>query len=416
MSGRPADPSYTPVVWDSGNYSAGTDPWSGTLKRVDPGYRSWTPKLKAAAQWLNFFFGSILDIQASQKTDATNLLELVGQNPAANWGPKVTVDATKQLSRAVWSKQEQAWYAVGSGSTDWAMVSFDFGRTWNAPTLGSLLTILDVAVDTTGNVVMIASGTRNTYKGTFTAGFGVAFAQVVNALSVASISGSVAWDDVNGNYIAFYRGSTGLRVDTSIDGATWTSRTIPATFTGYTGTGSNQHIRCGNGVAIASFYDEVNSKFHIMRSTLGGTSWTEVFAAAITVPPSATAVPKPCCDLVTGNWYIVIGSSGSGDKTSVMKSTDGGVTWSEVKTFTTSGVALMTSASLGTLLVAASEVGVIYYSLDGINWFQIARNNVITAGTTAFLGAGGGGLLLMLQGDKASYSSHRFGNDPRTVT
>lgn len=417
MSGRPANPSYTPLTWDSGNYAAGSDPWAATAKRTDPGYRFFTPALKAAAQFFNFFFGSLSDVQAAQKTDALAALTLGGQAPAINWSAATSL--TKALRRSAWSAKDQTWWCCGSAVSDGALTSSDFGRNFGAPTLGSSLSLADVACDSAGNVLYLSTA-RDVYVGTRASYGGVTFAHYATAISAAPSTGvaTAAYDVTHGVWLALYKTSAGVaHLDTSPTGVTWTAQTLPSgwTATVVTSMSTNCEIATNaSGTAIGAMWDDTAALLRIMSSTDGGVTWTQRFASALTFTPGM--ITRPTYDDVSGIWYMA--ASLSGAHTSVLKSTDGGVTWAVVVTYT-SDVFANSLVALGTLLVMLNYDGRVFYSTNGGATFLFGARILAAAGSAGSpikMTAGGGGLLIVNSNDSNAWLSTRFGADAVVVS
>lgn len=413
MSGRPANPSYAVLTWDTGNYPAGSNDWNGTAKRVAPGGTYISPTDGAGAQIGNYLWGAGFDVDISVKTALTNLTNFVGQSPAMTWAAAVTTDATKALNKGAFSVKEQAWYATGGGGNDWGMVSYDYGRSWTALTLGSSIALLDVACDASGNVLLVAA-VRDIYFGTFSVYGTVSFAHTATALSAAPSAASVTYDSTNSKWIVVYRtGTSGMRIDTSSNGTTFAAQTIPASWSGYTGSAGAPHIHCSNGTTVASFYDDNAALIRIIKSTNGGTTWTDVYDTAPSFTPQFGSVPT--CDTVNTIWYITYSEISPSRKTEVLKSTDGGATWTIALADTANDFSAVFTAALGTMIVAIDDIGRMFYSLDGVSWLLVARNPATTGTFQPFLRAGGGGFIVLAPSQKQSFSSARYTADGQAV-
>ena len=419
---RPADPSWSVLTWDTGNYPAGSNDWNGTAKRVAPAGTYISPTDGAGAQNGNYLWGAGFDVDVASKTFLTNLTHLVGQNPALNWFPKTTSSSTKNTNRAAWSTKDEAWFAVGNASADSGVVTYDYGRTWADLTLGSSLSCLDVAVDnSTGNVSIIAIGSRTVYYGTRSAYGSITFAATTLALSVSPSGGGLTHDDINTKFIACYRnGTSGHKVDTSAGGTVWAAQTIPGAWTAYTGTNSPQVHTNPIGVTIACFYDDTAGFLRVMRSPDGGTTWTAVASLNTTFGPSL--VQRPTYDASNGVWWIAYSTTAGSRQTELVRSLDGGVTWTaQFKTFTgTNDLFCNGIVALGDLLVMVNDDGRVCWSVDGAgaSWFWAGRNPQTTAGTASSplgLRGGGGGLLLLNVNDRVAYASNRFGDEGQAV-
>lgn len=417
--GRPSDPSYAVITWDSGNYSSG-GAWNDTAKRVAPAGTVLIPQTGATAQNANYLWGAGFDVDASAKTAITATLDLCGQLPALNFSAKVTVDATFALQRADFGVKDQTWYAVGNGGNDWLMASQDYGKTWTKPTLGSTLACLDVVCDASGNVSIINTGIRTVYFGTRSAYGTVTFAATATAISANPSGGGLTYDTVNSKFIACYRtAASGMRVDTSSNGTTWAAQTIPATWSGYTGTAGNPQVFSSNGVTIAAFYDDVTGpNFRIMKSTDGGTTWTSQYNAAsgFTGTP-VVVVGRPTRDIVNNIWYVSIATATGTRQTAILQSIDSGVTWTQTIAWAAANDVLAHQVTaLGALLTMCNDDGRLAWSVNnGVSWVWAGRNVMTNPGAPLGMRSGGGGLLVLNAQDKVIFYSTRFANDGQAV-
>lgn len=416
MSGRPLAPSYSVPTWASGNYGAGTDPWSATAKRAAPPGAEFTPGQKPAAQYLNYLFGVTEDNASSAKTDATNLLELVGQGPALNWPLQGT--NTNNLSTGCYSTVDSAWFGVGSGGNDFLEVTYN-GRTWTSLTgsLGAALALFDVSVNAAGTVAIVANS-RTVYKGARTAYKTYTWTNTANRLSAAPSAARLGSDDVNGKFICVYRvGITGFQVDYIADPANaWTAATLSAAWTGYTGTNNPEISQNSDsaGTMIAAYVDAGTPRLNIMWSADGGATWTNVqktLTMSAADAAAGTILSRPVWNSVRNEWYIAVGAT-SARKTEVYRSTDAGATWTLVANITSASLSLAFSdlACLGELITAVNDDGRILYSIDrGVSWGFSGAQVQGTSSVRQRLAVGGGGMACWHSGDKLATLSERFG-------
>jgi photosystem II stability/assembly factor-like uncharacterized protein len=406
---RPKNPSL--ATWAVGNFGVTGNPWDNLAKRLAPGGNEITPRTLLSARVYNYIFGDLVDA-------VNNLFAMGGQRAALNW--PLRSSTTNQLKRAVYSTKECAWYAVGEGGNDFFERSLDYGRTWTSlsASLANALACYDVAVNpNNGNVVIINQGTRNVYKGTWTAYATQTWAVQVNALSgVPSVAG-IDWENTAAKFLCVYRvGATGMRVDFSGDGVTWTAcSTMPAGWTGYAGA-QEPVITCIPGRTIAAFFDDTGglNKVRVLRSTDGGANWTEVqvtLAIAAATWPTSTILSKPAYNPVRDAWYISVSKTASGRASEVIESLDGGATWTtRFSDNNTKDVAWQELQAIGELLIATNDDGRIYYSSDrGATW-RFSHRNVITSAARPYLRAGGGGVLAMHSADKLAFTTSRMGD------
>ena len=330
-----------------------------------------------------------------------------------NWLPKAT--SAHNLQRGTWSVREQAWYAVAPGGNDAADVSYDGGRTWAAITPGSsTLACEDCAASSSaGHVVIINSGSRSVYKGTYS-GFGsVAWSTTTNALSVSPTAGTpkVTFDPVHAAWVVAYRnGSSGMKAEASTNGTAYTAATLPTAWSGYTGTAAAPQLLANElGTTVAWFYDNVATLFRIMFSADGGATWTESTSIAATTFTPAV-VGKPAYESVLGEWYLVA-SKTSTRQTQVLRSTDGGVSWIDVGC-ATSDMALQDVVAVNGILVGVNDDGRIYRSTDrGVTW-ALVTTNPITSAARPYLRKGDGQLVVWNAADKTIFATLRMGASP----
>lgn len=426
--GRPSDLSYSVPNWDSsGNYPAGSNPWNGTPKLVQPPTTYFEPGIGAAAEHMNWVTGNAFSVDGSAKTNIQALLDLLGHTPALNWHGKGT--STHNLRRAVYSPKDAGiWVAVGPGGNDFADISTDYGKTWTSLTgsLGAAIAIDDCACSTAGTFALVCEATRTVYKGARTAFNTFTWTSTVNALTIAPTAFScvVDYEPNAALFVSLYRnGASGQRCDTSATvNAAWTNRTasLPAVWTAYTGTNSPELTCTGlaqganPGISVGIFVDAgATPKYNTARSTDGGATWTGVqLTPNIAQADLATnsTCSKPAFDEVNGLWYIAVSSS-SNRQTEVWKSTDNGLTYALTKFFTTGmDVVLHDIAAIGALLVGINDDGRIIYSTDqGVTW-KWGTGNGTSSASRCFLRVGAGGFLHVDQTNKWLIPSHRFDN------
>jgi len=416
MSGRPLAPSYSVPGWASGNYGAGTDPWSATAKRVAPPGAEFTPGQKPAAQYLNYLVGVINDNASSAKTDASNMLELVGQGPALNW--PLQGSNTHNLSTGCYSTVDCAWFGVGSGGNDFLEVSYN-GRTWTdlAATLASGKALIDIAVSDAG-VVAIVTNSRTVAKGLWTAYKTYTWSSTANRLTAAPSGARLGFDVSSGKFICVYRvGITGFKVDYVADPASvWTAATLNAVWTGYTGTNDPEISQgCdGSGTMIAAYVDAGTPRLNIMWSQDGGATWTHVQKTLTMIAAEAAAgtiLSRPVWNELRNEWYIAVGATSS-RKTEVYRSTDSGTTWTLVANITAAGLSWAFSdlACLGELITAVNDDGRLLYSVDrGANWAFSGAQVQGASTVRQRLAVGGGGMACWHSGSKLTTLSERFG-------
>jgi hypothetical protein len=330
---------------------------------------------------------------------------------ALNWAVPVSVNGSIGLVRGAYCDKDQTWYGVGNGGGDWLMQSQDDGQSWTQPSLGATLTLQDVGCDPNGNV-LATGGSRDIYYGTRASYGNVTFVHTASALS-ASGTGTLSFDPANGKWIVAYRnGAAGQKLDTSATGTSFTARTLPATWTAYTGSNDPRVATDAAGTSLVTFYDEVASLLRIIRSTDGGTTWVDVFDGTAAFTP--TSVSKPVYDPVNEIWYIAVGKTGT-RQTQIFYSTNDGVGWSAVA-WTTNDFCAEGLVAVGGWLVAVNDDGRVAYSpgAGGAMAFSwVGRPLAASSTVTAIIG--GGGVGIFWAGARTFVRSVRFGSPGQAI-
>lgn len=319
--------------------------------------------------------------------------------------------ATHPVKRGFWSDKEQSWYGVAEGASDGMERSQDGGKTWvdvKAAITFSALAVQDGAVDASGNVLLV-NASRNTYYGTL-AGYGTLsthanWAETSNALTAAPTTARVVRDPVANLFCVLYRvNTTGFKVDTAAV-HTFTNRTIPAGWSGYTGT-NNAEIGYGDGTTVAAFIDTATP--HVMTSADGGANWS----ADATITTSAltpTIISRPTYCSRNGKWYLML-SSGAGSE--VWEGNTHAEAWASVWTSTEIAHSLACDSN-GVLAMVMSD-GCVLYSLTGTTWKRALRT-VHTTPATYSIATGGGGFMFWNSTDKTAFASTRVGDNGGTA-
>lgn len=407
---RPKDLLAPFIAWAIGSYGAGVNPWNSTPKRVTPAGTELTPNTKLPAQILNALIGNALDT-------AQGALSMVGQMPALNITAVGTT--TNGLKRLAFSDVDQIWLGVGNGGNNFVEISKSRGQSWTSLTgsMATALTLEDAIFDGAGNVAILASASQNMHEGARTAYGTWTWTTKAPALSANPTTGAcqLEYEPTNAKLVAVYRvGLTGMRIDghnSPINATAWTSRTIPATWTGYTGTNAPV-VGQGGGVLVAAFPDAAAQKINIITSSDGGSTWSaniQVSSQALVAGYGGIDMSRPTYDAVTGDWYLVISSSSVTNSTEVFRSANAGASWTSV--FYRSGATapiFLEAQALGALVVAFEGSGLAAYSVDrGVTWRRVAA----LSGTANRLGVRGAGGMLMVtnSADKTMSTSHRVG-------
>src|SRR5260221_5247562 len=229
-------------------------------------------------------------------------------------------------------------------------------------------------------------------------------------IAVAAGAPVVDWDEISGNFITVYRnGASGFHAEHGAAGPPFTrGASIPGAWTAYTGS-NNAEIGCSRGhpvgTTLACFYDATGSvqKLNVMRSTDGGTNWTN---QQIAPPLDLLLVSKPAFNKDAKRWYVA--GSSSLPRVYIYESTDDGVTSAIVATINRWHCHSIVAS--GELLVLLGKDQRIAYSVDrGVTWRFEARRLPATVATMHLL-AGGGQLFFTNNVAKNAFSSLRIGN------
>ena len=148
---------------------------------------------------------------------------------------------------------------------------------------------------------------------------------------------------------------------TSPDGVNWTNRTPAGSFT-FNG------VAYGNGayVAVANAVSSLGVAF---RSTDGGVTWTQVAATGLTTNLSAVAYGA--------GMFTAVGASGG-----AITSADGGVTWSVVTTNTTNALNAVTFANGQFVIVGAASTILTSQSLTAPAGLTLTARPFVAASLT----------------------------------
>ena len=168
--------------------------------------------------------------------------------------------------------------------------------------------------------------------------------------TLPSLGNHIAYSSYTGLYAALTTSGTTV-VATSQDGITWTARTAPS--------GNFQMLKGRDGGGASSTrYIAVGSS--VAMYSKDGITWTES-------TPSTLHLWRD----VAGGPTIYVAVSDAGDATnSVMKSTDGGATWSNITSFNVGWRGIATDDSGTYVAVGENTNKAMYSTNDGTTWTQ----------------------------------------------
>lgn len=399
---RPQNPSWTVPVWaPNANYPAGANPWSGTpTKTTHPAASTVgaTPKQGVAAQVFNKIVNDAYSVDQSAKDTIAALVTHVGQLQPKNW---TVPSSTTTIRRVAFDPNRQIWYALANAAAP--LWSGDAGRSWTALSPG-FTGGSAVGVDAAGNVVVMTAST-NIWE----------FAKSTNTWTnrTAVILGTPAQVNAAGGnpnvfvvhepnaalWCSVYFDSTAniIRIVTSSNRSTWSSRTVPA---GASGSWSPCAMAVGNGRIVALAQNTISSlaaptSFKILSSGDGGVTWSDDLT--ISFSGSTTARASIAYSSTDGAWLLCIGNSTAG--TSVLYRSTNGTSWTLVTSSTLFSFQRVTA--VGRLWVAvgdhasangAGDSSVVLYSYDiGATWRRACALN--SAGLLNELLSGGGAIV-----------------------
>lgn len=317
---------------------------------------------------------------------------------------------------AFFSEADQAWYCnagIGAAVNDWA-VSYDFGDgTWTQSAAPAAADIIASAIAPSGDFITIGIS-RVVYKYTRSAYANLMVTPPVagtNNLSVSPSGGDCAYEPTAAKWIAVYRnGASGMKAENDSDGTgAFTVATIPAAWTGYTG-GNDPRINAIAGHALACFIDETSTpKLNVIRSTDGGGTWsTNVQVTPTGFTPTHVSRPVYDASANSGNgaWFIMMAAAG---KTEIIESTDHGASWSSV--FTSTAIFGHDMACNRGCLALIGSDGRVYYSFDeGVTFKFFWRYLYVTPAVRWVIRAGGGGFLALNDAEGNARSTIRMGS------
>lgn len=307
---------------------------------------------------------------------------LHGLGDGAAAGPRIAFDwaavfaSTFAVVEACFDTVDLAWWVVGSAATDKLQASWDRGRSWHSATLGTGVTLLAVATDSSGNGLAVDTAGGG-YFGARSAFATLAWGYHSGVLTFSPVvAGKVGlcFDAVHGNWIAVYASSTpAVHAGYLHSGFAMTSATIPSSWTSAAGW-DQCHVNVNSlGDAVASML--VTGGFILSHSLDGGVTWTDPTVPTLSGGFLSTlnGISKPTYESVLDEWYVVLSAS-STSTTHVLRSIDEGATWTDTGCVTPS-MALVDCRAINGILVGLDYSGRIFRSVDrGVTWSHTILN------------------------------------------
>jgi len=198
---------------------------------------------------------------------------------------------------------------------------------------------------------------------------------------------AVAKNPVTGTVLAVGENRTVLRRDgATYNGTKWGVSTDPAQFSALPNTGlftAVTYNATGSAVLLASSCNiGVYFNTHIYRSTDDGLSWSDVGA----IPNGPVALCGVAFSPALPSLGIAVGFVGNGSTSNILRTTDGGVTWQPVQGTNTAldlrGVQFLDASNVVAVGADRSTGGpIVYRSIDGgATWALAALSGLTTDG------------------------------------
>lgn len=289
-----------------------------------------------------------------------------GQMMAMNLGQQASVTSAGSIA---WSDVEQAWYASFAAASGFLVRSQDNGRTFPNLSLAVSKQTQDLGFDTAGNCVTVASD--GTIQDAPFVAFGTSLVFTNRGVKCAYTAGApsqVLYEPSNALWCVIGDSSTAVSMFTSPDRVTWTARALPATWNLTGGVGG---MGVGNGLLVA-VAPATGTTFRTIRSSNGGVTWTN--DQVITTPSGTittlTTRPMPVWSATDALWYVALNTGISPRKTFVYSSPDA-ITWTLAASLIANDCCFVSVQTIGSIVIGVNDDGRIFCSMNqGANWFR----------------------------------------------
>jgi hypothetical protein len=310
----------------------------------------------------------------------------------------VSISTVPGMVGAAFDARLGRWYGFGTGND--VKYSDDLGEHWTTAAHSAVSTlpgtlISSAAVDPlTSNAVFavvstdVSAGARYALR---SAAGSVSFSQVDVTGSAATPADSrVVWEPVSGRFVFLWIAAASASFYSTTGAAPWTSGgALPSASWNSAAAPSMAVNGLGRIVAIAR---STATTWEVMTSDDGGTSWTA--RTDITTTLSTGTTTSLAYDSESAAWLWSVGETSGTHSSELWKSTDNGVTWTLLKSFSSvavQGIAVDGRRVWCAMALSASFNPRLVYSTDEGTTWRIAQSNLsTTSASTGGVFYGGG--------------------------